>query len=110
MTDTRVTSFHHQGSDSTLLQKLTATHGKNALYVKPKPMSDKFGIQHFAGLVSYITEGERAQVLPSFFNIIDILSCASLPPFVVSRICTLQGTSRSTSREKTMVITFMINQ
>ncbi|XP_065199418.1 unconventional myosin-VIIa-like isoform X2 [Sycon ciliatum] len=46
-----------KGSDDSLLQKLTANHGKNALYIKPKPRSNKFGIQHFAGTVSYITEG-----------------------------------------------------
>ncbi|KAG8580734.1 hypothetical protein GDO81_007401 [Engystomops pustulosus] len=47
-----------QGTDATMLTKLNSIHGKSNIYIAPKSVRDtKFGIQHFAGLVYYETEG-----------------------------------------------------
>ncbi|KAM3932114.1 unconventional myosin-VIIb isoform 2-T2 [Leptodactylus fuscus] len=47
-----------QGTDATMLTKLNSFHGKSNIYIAPKSVHDtKFGINHFAGLVYYETEG-----------------------------------------------------
>lgn len=41
-------------TDETMLEKLHATHGTKTIYLQPKSsQSFQFGIQHFAGVVSY---------------------------------------------------------
>ncbi|XP_073437267.1 unconventional myosin-VIIb [Dendrobates tinctorius] len=47
-----------QGTDATMLIKLNSIHGKSNIYIAPKSVYDtKFGVNHFAGLVYYETEG-----------------------------------------------------
>ncbi|KAF7490609.1 Myosin-VIIa [Sarcoptes scabiei] len=47
-----------KGTDVTLLNKLHKTHSINTNYLKPKADIDKsFGLNHFAGVVFYKTEG-----------------------------------------------------
>ncbi|XP_072263935.1 unconventional myosin-VIIb [Pyxicephalus adspersus] len=47
-----------QGTDATMLTKLNSIHGKSNIYIASKSVHDtKFGINHFAGLVYYETEG-----------------------------------------------------
>ncbi|KAM8787797.1 unconventional myosin-VIIb [Rhynchonycteris naso] len=47
-----------QGTDSTMLQKLTSVHANNKAFLQPKNIYDtRFGIAHFAGEVYYQTEG-----------------------------------------------------
>ncbi|XP_044146623.1 unconventional myosin-VIIb isoform X2 [Bufo gargarizans] len=47
-----------QGTDATMLTKLNSVHGKSNIYIASKSVHDtKFGINHFAGLVYYETEG-----------------------------------------------------
>lgn len=47
-----------KGSDLTLVNKLHATHGNRSIYIKPKyENSITFGIQHYAGGVSYDPNG-----------------------------------------------------
>ena len=48
-----------QGTDSSMLDKLTVHHGENPLYVHMKLDKKKeFGVRHFAGVVMYQTAGE----------------------------------------------------
>ncbi|XP_075719751.1 unconventional myosin-VIIb [Rhinoderma darwinii] len=47
-----------QGTDATMLTKVNSIHGKSNIYIASKSVHDtKFGINHFAGLVYYETEG-----------------------------------------------------
>ncbi|XP_056420651.1 unconventional myosin-VIIb isoform X2 [Hyla sarda] len=47
-----------QGTDATMLTKLNNIHGKSNIYIASKSVHDtKFGINHFAGIVYYETEG-----------------------------------------------------
>ena len=47
-----------QGTDATMLHKLNSQHRLNANYVPPKNSHDtQFGINHFAGIVYYETQG-----------------------------------------------------
>ncbi|XP_069845597.1 unconventional myosin-VIIb [Dipodomys merriami] len=47
-----------QGTDTTMLQKLTSVHANNKIFLKPKNIHDaRFGIAHFAGEVYYQAEG-----------------------------------------------------
>ncbi|MEQ2171733.1 hypothetical protein GOODEAATRI_013807 [Goodea atripinnis] len=47
-----------KGSDSTLLNKMNSTHRKDKAYINSKSEHDRhFGIRHFAGDVSYNTNG-----------------------------------------------------
>ncbi|KAM4859026.1 unconventional myosin-VIIb isoform 2-T2 [Thomomys bottae] len=47
-----------QGTDITMLQKLTSVHANNKAFLKPKNIHDaRFGIAHFAGEVYYQAEG-----------------------------------------------------
>ncbi|KAG9494320.1 hypothetical protein GDO78_001923 [Eleutherodactylus coqui] len=47
-----------QGTDATMLRKLNNFHSKSNIYIASKSVHDtKFGINHFAGLVYYETEG-----------------------------------------------------
>ncbi|XP_048201605.1 unconventional myosin-VIIb [Perognathus longimembris pacificus] len=47
-----------QGTDMTMLQKLTSVHSNNKAFLKPKSIHDaRFGISHFAGQVYYQAEG-----------------------------------------------------
>lgn len=48
-----------QGTDLTMLQKLTSIHANNKAFLHPKNIHDaRFGIAHFAGEVYYQAEGE----------------------------------------------------
>lgn len=47
-----------QGTDATMLNKMTQEHNGNKLYISSKSKHGMhFGIQHFAGLVYYDCEG-----------------------------------------------------
>lgn len=47
-----------QGTDATMLHKLNSQHRLNANYVPPKNSHEtQFGINHFAGIVYYETQG-----------------------------------------------------
>ncbi|XP_075057947.1 unconventional myosin-VIIb [Mixophyes fleayi] len=47
-----------QGTDATMLTKMNSNHRKNNIYIASKSVHDtKFGINHFAGVVYYETEG-----------------------------------------------------
>uniref|UniRef100_A0A3Q1FFD4 Unconventional myosin-VIIb-like n=1 Tax=Acanthochromis polyacanthus TaxID=80966 RepID=A0A3Q1FFD4_9TELE len=47
-----------KGTDSTMLQKMNQLHGKGDIYIPPKNNYEtQFGIQHFAGVVYYDSEG-----------------------------------------------------
>ncbi|XP_076340822.1 unconventional myosin-VIIa ck isoform X2 [Tachypleus tridentatus] len=47
-----------KGTDQTLLNKLHKTHGNNKNYLKPKSdINTSFGLNHFAGVVFYDTQG-----------------------------------------------------
>ncbi|XP_062513709.1 unconventional myosin-VIIa-like isoform X2 [Corticium candelabrum] len=46
-----------KGSDTSLLEKLSKTHGQHSYFICPRPNSSKFGIQHFAGPVTYDSTG-----------------------------------------------------
>uniref|UniRef100_A0AAQ5YI30 Uncharacterized protein n=1 Tax=Amphiprion ocellaris TaxID=80972 RepID=A0AAQ5YI30_AMPOC len=47
-----------KGTDATMLQKMNQLHGKGDIYIPPKNNYEKqFGIQHFAGVVYYDSEG-----------------------------------------------------
>ncbi|KAI3383021.1 hypothetical protein SNEBB_002133 [Seison nebaliae] len=47
-----------KGTDDTMLEKLHTIHEKNRNYIKPKSSADKcFGINHFAGVVTYQVKG-----------------------------------------------------
>ncbi|XP_077344538.1 unconventional myosin-VIIb [Lithobates pipiens] len=47
-----------QGTDATMLTKLNSIHSKSNIYIASKSVHDtKFGINHFAGIVYYETEG-----------------------------------------------------
>ncbi|EFA75546.1 class VII unconventional myosin [Heterostelium album PN500] len=46
-----------QASDNTLLEKLHANHEKHAYYEKPKRSKTTFVVKHYAGEVSYDTQG-----------------------------------------------------
>ncbi|KAG8445369.1 hypothetical protein GDO86_010234 [Hymenochirus boettgeri] len=47
-----------QGTDATMLTKLNSIHSKNNIYIPSRSIHDtKFGINHFAGVVYYETEG-----------------------------------------------------
>ncbi|GAM28344.1 hypothetical protein SAMD00019534_115200 [Acytostelium subglobosum LB1] len=46
-----------QASDTTLLEKLHANHEKHTYYEKPKLSKTTFVVKHYAGEVSYITQG-----------------------------------------------------
>ncbi|XP_075425742.1 unconventional myosin-VIIb isoform X2 [Ascaphus truei] len=47
-----------QGTDATMLTKLNSIHSKNNIYIPSRGAYDtKFGINHFAGVVYYETEG-----------------------------------------------------
>lgn len=49
------------GTDETMLEKLHATHGTKTIYIQPKSsQAFQFGIQHFAGVVSYNPAGMYA--------------------------------------------------
>ncbi|VDP83149.1 unnamed protein product [Echinostoma caproni] len=53
-----------QGSDASLLNKLNTLHMQHSQYVKP--ISTRFGIQHFAGVVYYNVEGFLEKSRDSF--------------------------------------------
>uniref|UniRef100_A0AAV2J9Y4 Myosin motor domain-containing protein n=1 Tax=Knipowitschia caucasica TaxID=637954 RepID=A0AAV2J9Y4_KNICA len=47
-----------KGTDATMLYKLNSQHKQNSFYIPPKNSYEtQFGIQHFAGVVSYETKG-----------------------------------------------------
>ncbi|KAM4771803.1 unconventional myosin-VIIb [Rhinophrynus dorsalis] len=47
-----------QGTDATMLTKLNSIHSKNNIYIPSRSIHDtKFGINHYAGVVYYETEG-----------------------------------------------------
>lgn len=47
-----------QGTDATMLQKINQVHGKEGIYIPPKNTHEtQFGIQHFAGVVNYDSNG-----------------------------------------------------
>ncbi|XP_035276926.1 unconventional myosin-VIIb-like [Anguilla anguilla] len=47
-----------KGTDITMLNKMNQVHGKSKMYLPPRNYHDKqFGIQHFAGVVYYDSEG-----------------------------------------------------
>uniref|UniRef100_A0A3B3RFJ9 Myosin VIIBb n=1 Tax=Paramormyrops kingsleyae TaxID=1676925 RepID=A0A3B3RFJ9_9TELE len=51
-------SHFPKGTDATMLTKMVQIHGKNGLFVPPKSSHDMhFGIQHFAGDVTYNAKG-----------------------------------------------------
>lgn len=53
-----VATLFPQGTDATMLHKLNSQHRLNANYVPPKNSHDtQFGINHFAGIVYYETQG-----------------------------------------------------
>ncbi|XP_030071671.1 unconventional myosin-VIIb isoform X2 [Microcaecilia unicolor] len=47
-----------QGTDATMLNKLNKHHSKSSIYILPRSVHDtKFGINHYAGVVYYQSEG-----------------------------------------------------
>ncbi|KAM9761609.1 unconventional myosin-VIIb [Menidia menidia] len=47
-----------QGTDATMIQKMNQVHAKGNIYIPPKNTHDtQFGIQHFAGVVYYDSQG-----------------------------------------------------
>nr|XP_020465549.1 unconventional myosin-VIIa-like [Monopterus albus] len=47
-----------KGTDTTMLQKMNQLHGKGEIYIPPKNNYEtQFGIQHFAGVVYYDSQG-----------------------------------------------------
>jgi myosin heavy subunit len=46
-----------KASDKTLLEKFHSQYGKHPFYVKPKKLSNTFGIKHYAGVVTYTIDG-----------------------------------------------------
>lgn len=47
-----------QGTDTTMLHKLNSQHKLNSNYIPPKNNHEtQFGINHFAGVVYYETQG-----------------------------------------------------
>lgn len=47
-----------KGTDTTLLLKLNANHGTKSIYVRPYyDHNTAFGIQHYAGVVTYNSKG-----------------------------------------------------
>ncbi|XP_029471551.1 unconventional myosin-VIIb isoform X2 [Rhinatrema bivittatum] len=47
-----------QGTDATMLNKLNKHHSKSSIYILPRSVHDtKFGINHFAGVVYYESQG-----------------------------------------------------
>lgn len=54
----RKLASHFQGSDEGMILKCNQNHSKNKHYVKAKSdVSSRFGIKHYAGTVTYTTEG-----------------------------------------------------
>lgn len=53
-----IATLFPQGTDATMLHKLNSQHKLNANYVPPKNSHEtQFGINHFAGVVYYESQG-----------------------------------------------------
>lgn len=64
-----IATLFPQGTDATMLHKLNSQHKLNANYVPPKNSHEtQFGINHFAGVVYYESQGTSGDGCLSLYS------------------------------------------